>query len=313
MKNLKYIFVSVLIFSLFTGCQDDDYEMIPLIAPSNIQFSFEIVGADTNNPNGDGTGEVKFTAKADNAITYIFKFSDNTDAVSASGSVSHRFSKVGVNQYTATVIASGVGGLQSTSSIVLEVFSSFDDEEARNFLSGGSGSSKTWYWAADKIGNIGLGPNTVKPNGEHRYSQFFTATPWASDKLCMYDAELVFTQGTDGSLTYQQTVGEAYIPGTYAGNLGVAGDICHGADVVPSLIGVKQVSLSPSNSIATAGENPVYRGTTLNFSDGGFMCWYVNSSVFEIIEITESTLKVRVEESDEFAWYCYFQTEKPIQ
>lgn len=315
MKNLQYILVSIFSIFLVTGCQEDDYETRALIAPSNIQMSFEIVGADINNPNGDGSGAVKFTASADNAITFIYNFGDNTDVVAESGTVTHRFSKTGVNPYTVTVIASGVGGIQSTSSIIVEVFSSFEDEEAKDFLSGGAGNSKTWYWAADKTGNIGLGPNTIQPGGQHTYSEWFTAGPWWTDKLCMYDAEFVFTQSSDGTeLTFEQLKEIAYTPGGYASSIGVDGDTCHGTEVAPSLIGVKTVTFSPSNSIATFDATPLYRGTTMNISDDGFMCWYVGetSSTLEIIEITESTLKVRIEEGPN-AWYCYFQTEKPIK
>lgn len=308
MKTLKYILIPFCAALFIMGCQDEDLEIGKITAPSNLDFTETIVGADPSNPNGDGDGFVNFTATADNAITFIYNFGDNTDNVASTGDARHRFTKVGVHEYTVTVTASGPGGLQSSKSKNIKVKSSFEDQEAMDFLSGGIGSSKTWYWAADKAGNIGLGPNTVQSGGEHTYDQYFSAPPWLTDKLCMYEAELVFTQTAQG-LTYEQTVGEAYIPGTYSGNLGVDGDTCHGADVVPSLVGVKNVSLTPSSSIATIDGD--YRGTTLNFSDGGFMCWYVGSSVFEIIEITDSILKVRVEESDDFAWYCYFQTEKP--
>jgi hypothetical protein len=127
----------------------------------------------------------------------------------------------------------------------------------------------------------------------------------------MYDAEFVFTKTTDG-LTFEQTVGSAYIPGTYAGNIGVDGDACYGEDVVPSLVGVKNVSFSPSSSIATTDGG--YRGTTMNFSDGGFMCWYVGVSTHEIIQVTDNILKIRIEEKGTAnAWYCSFTTTKPVK
>ncbi|MBD0822496.1 PKD domain-containing protein [Aestuariibaculum marinum] len=317
MKTLKYIlipFCAVLFFMV--SCQDEDLDIGDITTPTNIQIDVEIIGVDVNNPNGDGTGFVKFSAKADKAITYIYNFGDDTDNVVSTGETMHRFTQVGVNSYTVTVIASGTGGTQSSKSMVVEVYSSFEDQEAKDFLSGGPGTSKTWYWAADKPVNIGLGPNEVSSGGEHRYPAWFQSNAWHSDKLCMYDAEMVFTQSADGALTYEQTVGNAYIPGTYAGNLGVDGDTCHGADVVPSLVGIKNVQLVPSTSIATIDQddpdNEPYRGTTINFSDGGFMSWYVGSSSFEIIEITDSTLEVRVTEPG-YAWYCVFQTEKPVQ
>lgn len=53
-----------------------------------------------------------------------------------------------------------------------------------------------------------------------------------------------------------------------------------------------------------------YRGTTMNFSDGGFMSWYVGSNKLEIIEITDTTLFVRIEEGPR-AWYCKYQIDGP--
>lgn len=318
MKNIKYIigvFLSSLL--LFNSCQDDEGIIGDIIAPSNVIMSAEIVGVDATNPNGDGTGSVNFVATAVDAITYRFDFGDNSKVVANNtGVVSHRFSVTGTNTYSVTVMASGRAGITTTKTMNIDVFSSFEDEEAKNFLSGGAGNSKTWYWAADKSGNIGLGPNEVQAGGQHTYPDWFNAGPWWPDKLCMYDAEFVFTQSNDGSeLTFEQLKEIAYTPGDYAGSIGVDGESCHGIEVAPSLVGVKTVTFSPSNSIATEdASNPEYRGTTINISDGGFMCWYVgeSSSTLEIIQITDNTLKVRVEDGPR-AWYCFFQTEKPVQ
>lgn len=313
MKTIKYYITFVLALITLMSCEEDNYEVGDIIAPSNIKLSYEIVGEDSNNPGGDGSGLVNFTATADNTITYIYNFGDNTDAVAASGVTSHRFSKVDTNTYTVTVIASGTGGSQSTYSINIDVYSSFDDQEAKKFLTGGAGNNKKWYWAADKDGNIGLGPNEVQADGSHTYAAWFNAGPWWEDKLCMYDAEFVYSQSDEGDITFEQLTEIAYVNGDYANIIGIDGNTCHGLEVAPGLTGVKTVTLSPSSSIATEDAiDPTYRGTTINISDGGFMCWYngESSGTLEIIEITNTTLKVRIED-DTRAWYCYFQTEKP--
>ena len=313
MKNIKFklgIFLSLTL--LFSSCQEDDGEVGNIIAPSNVSLSYDIVGADASNPNGDGSGIVHFTTTSDNVTTYRYDFGDKSDVVSApSGDVTHTFSLTGLNTYVVTVMASGIGGITSTSTINIDVFSSFEDQEAKDFLTGGAGISKTWYWAADKPGNIGLGPNNTQAGGEHTYSQWFTSDAWHSDKLCMYEAEFVFTQSIEGDLTFEQSLDIAYTPGDYAASIGVAGDSCHGVDVAPSLDGVKNVSLSPSTSNATIdGE---YRGTTISFSDGGFMSWYVGVSTIEIIEITDNTMFVRMTDASnsDLAWYCKYQTDNP--
>ena len=158
-KYSKYL--SIMVFGmllLLAGCQKDEYELGALITPTNVELTYEIVGVDGENPYGDGSGMVTFAATADNEITYNYLFGDGTDGkVAPDGTVTHQFSKTGVNQYNVTVIAVGTGGVSSSKTIQIEVLSTFSDDEALEFLTGGS--SKKWYWAADQPGNIGLGPN----------------------------------------------------------------------------------------------------------------------------------------------------------
>jgi len=302
-KFSKYILIILLGFQLvFSGCEEDNYELGELVAPTNVDVTFEVVGVDNDNPYGDGSGIVNFVATANNEITYNYMFGDGKDnEIAPDGTVSHQFSKNGVNTYNVTVVAVGTGGVSSSKTVQVEVFSSFTDEEALQFLTGGG--SKTWYWAADQPGHVGLGPNFE--DAGKTYAAWYNAAPF--EKECMYDAEFVFTKTADG-MTYEQTAGAAFIPGTYAGKIGVEGDVCHGPDVVdPS--GVKNVSFAPASSIATVDGG--YRGTSMSFSDGGFMSWYVGKSEYEIIQVTNNLLMVRVEEDETFAWYQTFTTVKP--
>lgn len=305
-KFSKYILVILVGFQLFfSGCKEDNYELGELVAPTNVDLTFEVVGVDSENPYGDGTGLVNFAATANNNITFNYIFGDGKDnKIAPDGTVSHQFSKNGVNTYNVTVLAVGTGGVSSSKTVSVEVFSSFTDEEAEQFLTGGT--SKTWYWAADQPGHIGLGPNFEDPG--KTYAAWYSAAPF--EKECMYDAEFVFTKTADG-LTFEQTTGSAYIPGTYAGKIGVEGDACYGEDVVPNLYGVKNVSFAPASSIATVDGG--YRGTSMSFSDGGIMCWYVGKSEYEIIQITDNLLTVRIEEDETYAWYHTFTTVKPVQ
>lgn len=307
MKKINRNILIVLFGLLFImhSCQQDNYELGDIVVPSNLDLTFELVGVDAENLYGDGSGVVNFTATADNEITYNFDFGDGRDTqVDPDGVISHQFTKTDTNTYNVTVYAIGTGGVTSSKTVQVTVYSSFTDDEAVEFLTGGT--SKTWYWAADKVGHVGLGPNFVDGTN-HTYAAWYNAG--AFEKTCMYDAEFVFTKTSDG-MTFEQTAGPSFVPGTYAGNLGVDPDDCYGTDVVDPY-GVKNVSLSPSASIATI--DGAYRGTTMTFSDGGYMCWYVGSSEYEIIEVSANVLKVRVQENETFAWYHTFTTEKPVQ
>ncbi len=264
-------------------------------------MTYEIVGADAANPNGDGSGVVNFVATASNYITFNYVFGDGKNQVAPDGKITHAFSIVGVNSYNVTVFAIGTGGISSSVNVKIDVLSTFEDSEALEFLTGGS--SKSWYWAADQLGHAGMGTQGEDyGNLEYTWASWWQAAPWEKD--CMYDAELVFTKTTNG-LTYEQLAGPAFIPGYYAIKIGVEGDVCHGDDVVPNLNGVKTVSFSASTSKASI--DGVYRGTSMNFSDQGFMCWWVGTSEYDIIEITENILKVRIKEDDlKFCLVSYF-------
>jgi hypothetical protein len=132
----------------------------------------------------------------------------------------------------------------------------------------------------------------------------------------MYDNEFVFTRTANG-LTFEQTVGPAFVPGAYAGDLGVSGDQCHDETVATSMFGVKTVSFGPSTSkAATEGSynNIPYRGTTFEISDGGFMGWLVGSGTYDIISISNDELLVRIiQKGDGFAWYHKFTSTKPVE
>jgi hypothetical protein len=319
MRNIKIKYglgVFLVLALAFVGCQDDDYSFGDIKIPTNVTLTAEVQCEDCNDADGDGTGLVDLMATSSGALAYKFDFGDGFTETNQTGKVTHRFTSVGVNTYTVVVNAVGTGGVQSSTTLNVTVRSDFEDPEAKDFLSGGNGNSKTWYWAADKPSNIALGSNVKNvPNpGDHTFPTYFNSNPFHPDKLCMYDAELVFSQDAEGNLTFQQTVGQAYLPGGVAGSIGVDGDTCHGKDVVPSLGELSNVSLIPSSSVATEdAQDPSYRGTSILLSDDGFMSWYCKNSLFEIITITNSTLYVRVVDGVDpsLAWYCTFQTQNP--
>jgi hypothetical protein len=317
MKNIsKHILVTLIgLLFIVSACQKDDYKLGELIAPSNVTVAFEIVGADAEHPNGDGSGVVNFTATADHEITFTFDFGDGKDKqIAADGTTSHLFSTNGTVIYNVTVSAVGTGGISSTKTIQVEVYSSFADDEAKQFLTGGT--TKSWYWAADQPGHLGLGPNDmVYENGSHTYAAWYMSAPWEKSATSLYQCEFKFSVES-GSFTFEQLnpTGEAFVQGNYASEFGLGAEGSYPSAGTPfDISGVKSVSFSPSASIATIDGG--YRGTTMNFSNGGYMGFYAGSSEYEIIEVTENILKVRVVQVNTplFAWYHTFTNVKPEQ
>lgn len=82
-KYIPVIIAALLV--AFSSCEKDDYTLGDLVAPSNTQFTYEVVGADTANPYGDGSGVVNFSGSADNAITLNYDFGDGKDIEIAPG------------------------------------------------------------------------------------------------------------------------------------------------------------------------------------------------------------------------------------
>lgn len=321
MKKIKHI-IAILFLSTLTliGCQENNYEVGKLEAPSNLNVTFEIVGQNDDNPYGDGSAAVIFTATSDNEINYQFNFGDGNTDVSPTGIIEHRFtSNVGIYTYNVIINATGTGGLGTSTNLEVTVFNSFKDEEAENFLAGANvGDSKKWYWQANKALHVGLGPvEDDYGNGEFAYEAWWNLIqPWDAEKYCMYDNEFVFTR-TEAGIRFEQTIGPAFIPGAYAGELGVEGDRCHDDTVATTMFGEKNVSFFPSSSkAATQGSyNEVpYRKTSFEISDGGFLGWYVGASTYDIISISEDELFVRIiQAGNGFAWYQRFTSTKPVE
>lgn len=308
--NIKNSALLVTLLMLTVSCQKDDYQLGELITPSNVTLNYEIAGMDNENPNGDGSGSVTFTASADNAFSYFYNYDDGQDIeVAPDGSATHIFSVPGVNTFDVKVTAVGSGGLTASTTVPVSVFSGFEDEEARQFLTGGS--SKTWYWAADQTGHLGLGPNDKKyPGGDHTYAQWYAAVPFEKSATSMYDAEFVFTIDGEG-LTFEQInpSGEAFIQGLYSAALGLGDEGSYPFDIS----GVKNVYFTEAESIATV--DGAYRGTSMIISDGGFMGFYAGTSEYEIIQVTDNILKVRLVQTNntDFAWYHIFTNVKPVE
>jgi hypothetical protein len=273
-KHILFAVVGILIIA--AGCQKDEYDMGNLVGPSNLNVSFEIIGVDGENPEGDGSGFVDFKATASNVITYYFDFRDGKDKkVVPGGEYRNRFSIPGVNTYDVTVYAVGTGGITSSTTVQVTVLSNFEDPDAVQFLTGGS--SKSWYWAADQPGHLGLGPNNFDYEpGSHTFAQWYQAAPWEKSETSMYEGEFVFTiAGNSMTFEHLNPTGEAFIQGLYSEALGLGPEGTYPFEIS----GVKNVVLSPSESIAT--EDGGYRGTTMTFSDGGFMGFYAGTSEYE--------------------------------
>jgi beta-glucanase (GH16 family) len=311
--NKYFLLIASLIFAI--GCQEEDNSFGDLSAPTNLVIQADIQGQDGTNPNGDGSGIVNFVATASNAISYKYVFSDGTSANAPSGQFQKRFTQPGVNDYTVTITASGRGGVSTITTLNLQVRSDFTDVEAVQFLT--NGSQKNWYWSASEPGHLGVGPNNSDAT-QNYYGYYYQAAPWekagSPDSSCLYENVLNFSL-VGGQLKYQlNNGGNTFFNASFNSVVGATSgsDGCYTYDTS----GLKTVTLSPSESVVVANNVPNQtRGTVMNFSDGGFMGYYIGQSSYEIISITANRMVVRavMGNNPALAWYHTFTTIQPVQ
>ena len=127
MKKINKIFKLLLVVVAFSfvGCEKEEYKLGEIKAPSAISITAEIVGADADNPNGDGTGVVHFTATGTDVITWKFVH-NGVERMVPSGKTTYAFSELGLNTYTVSAVAIGAGGSTSDSATNVDVLATYN-------------------------------------------------------------------------------------------------------------------------------------------------------------------------------------------
>ena len=113
-KVLSYTIqlVSFCLFFMILSCSGSSEGISPsndneqvVIIPSNLVLTIDVVGADANNPNGDGSGVIQCTAMATDAVKYGFRFDSGEEIESTSGTFSFTFTNKGTNSHSVFVFA----------------------------------------------------------------------------------------------------------------------------------------------------------------------------------------------------------------
>ena len=323
-KYLKYIPV-LFVAILLSNCQEDDVEFGDVVAPSSLDVIFEREGEDATNPNGDGTGIVRFTASAENALNYVFDFGDGFTRSSFDGTVEHRFVTLGVNTYNVTVTATGTGGAAITETILIDVLSLFDDPEAKEFLTGGTqdGASQTWYWAVAENAHWGVGPTSLiggQAPAAYYTPAFFGVTPFGRycDDLteCFYEDTMTFTRQGNDIIFELDNAGATYFHNTYLSQFGgpSANNPNNADECLPFQAPAPgEVTFIPTtNSPEVPEENS--RKTSIILGNDNFLSWYVGSSEYEILEISANRVVFRTVQGNDpaLAWYHVLTTEPAV-
>lgn len=299
MKKLKFIIVSLL--AVLMSCNGDDIDIPTVIAPTNLTV--------TSVVSPDNSGTVTFTATADNATYYHFDFGDGTNGLTKTGTISKTYDMLGENSYTVLVSAGSSPSQTISETIEIAITLAFSDPETVAYLT--SGSSKTWYLAVALPGHLGLGPARDGIDGDWWYPKWYSAAAFekcgSEESDCLCDDELTFSVDGNGALSFElDNKGQTFFN---VGHKDVVGgtvdyDFCYDFDTS----GSKSVALSEVSGNVPEGETT---GIQMNFSDGGFMGYYVGSSTYEILSINDNSLYVRTydTENPDLAWYQKFSAE----
>ena len=294
---------------LMVGCNEDDASIGDIVAPSNLQVTAEIVGADADNPFGDGSGVVNFSASADNAITYRFVSPGNQQmAPSGNATIFFTNSNSGVYTYQVAVVALGTGGVSTSITIDVELFVDYAPPAELIDQLVGDGS-KTWRIKSEKPGHFGLGPI-----GGMIVSEYYGAGPGEKAGVGMYDDRYVFDiDGTFKHVTNNTNDAPSDDPtGTVFGRQNLIDELngsgagtADGADILNY----------PYNDYSETWQISAPGGVeTITLGGIGFIGYYVGGShQYRIFDrsVPNELILATADGNGEFDWWFIITSEEP--
>lgn len=98
----KYVSICLSVSFLFLGCKKAGADGMTPTAPANLQVATVV--------STDGSGNVSFSATADNAVSYSFELGDGVIITQISGTLIHKYTLIGTNTFSAIVTAKAASG-----------------------------------------------------------------------------------------------------------------------------------------------------------------------------------------------------------
>lgn len=285
----KIITAATLLFAL-SACEKQSYSFGELKAPTALTLTTAVAGVDASNPNGNGTGNVLITASATGALTYVIDFGDGQQRVVPTGSLTYKYGNPGTADYTITINAIGTGGSISTISKRIRVFVAFQiPATILNALTGTS--SRVWVTDKDAPGHFGVGPNDA-------FSPIWYAAGPNTREACAYDDEITFSRDAANRVSMRvDNKGASFSIGASSAFYGFSGaDNCFSINAG----GLKSLIFQDATSTSTPAQSTRIQFTVpgngiINFGTGG--------TVYEILEMTATTMHIRNIGSDGNSWY----------
>ena len=287
-RNISWLFIGISF--VFSACKKQSYSFGELKAPTNLALTATVVGVNGSNPNGNGTGNVAITVTSTGALTYNIDFGDGITRVVPSGTLTYKYANPGTNDYTITVNAVGTGGSLSTISKRIRVFVAFQiPAPILSALTGGA--SKIWVTDRTAPGHFGVGP-------ANEFSPIWYSAGPDTREPCAYDDEITFSKNSiDQVFMNVDNKGASFSIGASSAFYGFSGgDNCFPINTG----GNKQLIFQDATSASTPAQSTRIQFTVpgngiINFGTGG--------TVYEILDITATTMHLRNIGIDGNSWY----------
>lgn len=289
-KFLKLSLALTAFIVLFSACKKTEYKFGEIVAPANLSITTTIVGVDATNPNGNGSGRVAITVKADKALNYKFDFGDGKSQMVPEGIINYKYAAPGVNDFVITVNAIGTGGAVSTISKKIKLFVAF--EIPATILSSLTGAtSKIWVTDNGAPGHFGVGPTTD-------FTPIWYSAPPNTREACAYDDEITFSKDANNNVFMSiDNKGQSMSIGAATSFYGFGGgDGCFAITTG----GSRKLSFMDATSASTSANSTriqfeVPGNGIINFGTGG--------TTYEILSITNTQMHIRNIGADGNAWY----------
>ena len=111
LRFYQYLIATLLVIFLYdcsSGGSDDSEPVPPIdnnVIPTNLTLTIDIVGLDSSNPNGNGSGMVNVQLSATNAVRFGVKFGNEDIIESSNGTFSKTFTQTGTINYLISAFA----------------------------------------------------------------------------------------------------------------------------------------------------------------------------------------------------------------
>jgi hypothetical protein len=313
MKKIKYILgLSSLLALFLVGCQQETYTLGDLNAPSSLVINTQVIGQSVTNPNGDGSGNVKITLTANNALTYKIGYkliNDNNSPILTqvpTGSVTKKFEDAGVSTYRITAVAYGKGGTSTniTKDITVRVDFNMDPTIISNIT---NNSSKTWVVDKSVASHLRVAPWSDNDGAGNPNNP---ATVWWSASInekevccnCFYTARYTFTKTPTNTYTLAVASPDGIFMNKADNNLGVTGTT---EECTPFTQPTKGFSFGSATSRPLPNDVPATTGFRITV-DGvdGFIGYGSAGNTYEILESTPTFLYLRARGANQSnLWY----------